>query len=87
MTDENYSKTSRAGRACAWALVLILACTALAAAFPVEESGESAMCKAAFSKCMGEAIVSGFFSAGATLFFYVSFCLIGWDFCQRYVEG
>jgi hypothetical protein len=82
-----YSKTSRTGRACAWALVLILACAALAAAFPVEASGEAAACKSAFSRCMGEAIVSGFFTAGATLFYYVSFCLIGWDFCQKYVQG
>ena len=80
-----YSKTSKAGRACAWALVLILACAALAAALSVDASGESALCKAAFSRCMGEAIVSGLFSAGATLFYYVSFCLIGWDFCQKYV--
>ena len=82
-----FSQIAKAGRACAWSLVLVLACAALAAAFPVEEGGEAASCKGAFSRCMGEAIVSGFFSAGATLFYYVSFCLIGWDFCQKYVMG
>jgi hypothetical protein len=36
---------------------------------------------------MGEAITTGLLSAGGALFYYVSFCLIGWDFCQRYVQG
>jgi hypothetical protein len=82
-----FSKIAGAWRACAWTLVLVLSCAALAAAFPVEEGGEAAVCTAALSRCVGEAIVSGLFSAGATLFYYVSFCLIGWDFCQRYLQG
>jgi hypothetical protein len=84
---KNISKTTKAGRVCACALVLILSCAALTAAFPVEDDAESSLCKAAFSRCMAEAIFSGLFSAGGTLFFYVSFCLIGWDFCQKYVQA
>jgi hypothetical protein len=46
---KNISKTTKAGRVCACALVLILSCAALTAAFPVEDDAESSLCKAAFS--------------------------------------
>jgi hypothetical protein len=35
---------------------------------------------------MGEAIVSSLLTGGGALFYHVSFCLIGWDFCQRYIQ-
>jgi hypothetical protein len=72
----------------ALALVFIMACAALApAAAPAEDDAEASLCKAAFSRCMGEAIVSGLLTGGGALFYYVSFCLIGWDFCQRYIQA
>jgi len=80
-----FSPFAKAGRVCAWTLVFALACAAVAPAVSANDSGEEARCKAAFSRCMGEAIVSGFFSGGSTLFYFVSFCLIGYDFCQKYV--
>jgi hypothetical protein len=81
------SLSKSAARISAGLLILSLALVMGAAASPFEDDAESALCKAAFSRCMGEAIVSGLLSAGGALFYYVSFCLIGWDFCQRYVEG
>jgi hypothetical protein len=67
-------------------LILSLSLIASAAAFPLEDDAESSACQAAFSRCMAEAIFAGLLSAGGAIFYYVSFCLIGWDFCKRYVE-
>jgi hypothetical protein len=81
------SLSKKVARISAGLLILSLALVMGAAASPLEVDAESGLCKAAFSRCMGEAIFSGLLSSGATLFYYVSFCLIGWDFCQKYVEG
>ena len=81
------SLSKSAVRISAGLLILSLALVIGAAASPLEEGAESSLCKEAFSKCMGEAIVTGLLSAGGALFYYVSFCIIGWDFCQKYVQG
>ena len=81
------SLSKSAARISAGFLILSLALAMTAAASPLEDDAGSSVCTAALARCMGEAIFSGLFSAGATLFFYVSFCLIGWDFCQKYVQG
>ena len=81
------SLSKSAARISAGLLILSLVLVTIAAASPLEEDSESALCKAAFSRCMGEAIVTSLLSSGGALFYYVSFCLIGWDFCQKYVEG
>jgi hypothetical protein len=81
------SLSTSAARISAGLLILSLALAMTAAASPLEEDAESSLCKAALSRCMGDAIFSGLFSSGATLFYYVSFCLIGWDFCQKYIQG
>lgn len=80
------SLSKSAARISAGFLILSLALAMTAAASPLEDDADSALCKGAFSRCMGEAIISGLFSSGATLFYYVSFCIIGWDFCQKYVQ-
>jgi hypothetical protein len=76
-----------AARISAGLLVLSLVLVTGAAGSPLANDAESTLCQSAFSKCMGEAIATGFLSAGGALFYYVSFCLIGWDFCQKYVQG
>jgi len=86
-----FHPTTRAARlgvgGLALALAFILACAALAPAAPAVDDAEASLCKAAFSRCMGEAIVASLLTGGGALFYQVSFCLIGWDFCQRYIEG
>jgi hypothetical protein len=37
-------------------------------------------------KCLAEAIVAGLFSLGASFAIFLSFCLVGYDFCERYIE-
>ena len=82
-----FHPTTKAARLATCGLVLILACAALSPAAPAAEDAEASLCKTAFSRCMGEAIVSSLLTGGGALFYHVSFCLIGWDFCQRYIEG
>ena len=81
------SLSKSAARIAAGFLILSLALVVTAPASPLEGDADSAICQAALSRCMGEAIFTGLLSSGATLFYYVSFCLIGWDFCQKYVQG
>jgi len=84
---KRFYPTTRAARLGACGLILILACAALAAAAaPSEDDAEASLCKTAFSRCMGEAIVTSLLTGGGALFYHVSFCLIGWDFCQRYIQ-
>jgi len=51
------------------------------------EDGESDICRKALAKCIAEAIVSGLLSMGATIVFFVSFCLVGYDFCLKYIDN
>jgi hypothetical protein len=80
------SLSKPAVRISAVVLILSLALVTGVAASPLTDDAESSLCMAALSRCMGEAIFAGLISAGGALFYYVSFCLIGWDFCRRYVQ-
>ncbi len=82
----NKFKRSWSGRVIALALmfaILGFICAPLPAA---EEESEASSCESAVLKCVSEAILSGLLSAGATLPIYLSFCLIGYAFCEKYVE-
>jgi len=50
------------------------------------DGSDSGYCEGIVLKCIGDALVSGFFSPGSALPIYLCFCLIGYSFCERYVE-
>jgi hypothetical protein len=75
---------SRKERISGWVLCLALACMLAAPLWPAE--AEAGLCKSVLTKCMGEAIVSGVLSGGTAFMYYATFCLVGYDFCQKYVE-
>ena len=77
---------SWSGRIIALALMFSIfgfVCAPLPAA---EEENEGSYCERAALKCVSEAVISGIFSQGATLPIFLSFCLIGYGFCEKYVE-
>ena len=77
---------SWSGRTIVLALVVSLAGFTLAGSLSAEEGSDSSFCERAALKCVSEAIISGLFSQGATLPIFLSFCLIGYGFCEKYVE-
>jgi len=77
---------SWSGRAIALVLTVSLVGFMLAASLSAEEENDSSYCERAALKCVSDAIISGLFSQGATLPIFLSFCLIGYGFCEKYVE-
>jgi len=77
---------SWSGRAIALALVVSLAGFMLVAPSSAEEGNDTSLCERAALKCVSEAIFSGLFSQGATLPIFLGFCLMGYGFCEKYVE-
>jgi hypothetical protein len=77
---------SWSGRAIALVLAVSLAGLTFAAPLAAEEENDSSYCERVALKCVSEAILSGLFSQGATLPIFLSFCLIGYGFCEKYVE-
>ncbi len=73
-------------RSLAMVLTVVLAWLIAAPAFAADEETEGSFCKAALKKCIAEAIISGLLSWGATIFLFASFCLVGYDFCVKYVD-
>jgi hypothetical protein len=69
------------------ALTLVAAILGVtAAAFAGEEEGEAAFCEKTVMRCFADAVASGFMTLGAALLPHLSFCLIGYSFCERFVE-
>jgi hypothetical protein len=77
---------SRLGRAMALALMVSWVGFSLAALPSAEDDNGSGYCERVALKCLAEAVVAGIFSQGATIPFFLSFCLIGYGFCEKYVE-
>jgi len=77
---------SWSGRAICLALVFSLAGFMLAGSLSAGEENDSSYCEGVALKCVSDAIISGLFSQGATLPVFLSFCLIGYGFCEKYVE-
>jgi hypothetical protein len=73
-------------RSLAMVLTVVLAWLIAAPTFAAAEEAEESFCKAAFNKCLAEAILSGLLSWGATIVLFATFCLVGYDFCVRYVD-
>ena len=74
------------GRAIVLALMISLGGFTLAASLSAEEENNSSYCERVALKCVSDAILSGLLSQGATLPVFLSFCLIGYGFCEKYVE-
>jgi hypothetical protein len=74
------------GRAVGAILIVSLAGLLLPAPSRADDGGDSGFCERIALKCIGDALVAGFFSPGAALPLFLSFCLIGYSFCERYVE-
>lgn len=70
----------------AMVLTVVLAWLIAAPAFAAEEETEESICLAALKRCLAEAIVSGLLSWGSTIVLFLSFCLVGYDFCVRYID-
>jgi hypothetical protein len=73
-------------RSLAMVLMVVLAWLIAAPAFAAGEESEESFCKRALNKCIAEAIISGLLSWGATIVLYAAFCLVGYDFCVKYVD-
>jgi hypothetical protein len=58
------------------------------AAGPVfsEAEAEKGLCEHVAMRCLADAIASGFLSLGASLVPQIAFCVVGYSFCERYVE-
>jgi len=82
----NPIKRSRSGRIIALALVLAILGWMSAPQAAAGEDGGSSYCERVALKCISEAVLSGIFTEGATLPVFLSFCLIGYGFCEKYVE-
>jgi hypothetical protein len=67
-------------------LTVVLAWLIAAPAFAAAEESEESLCKRALNKCIAEAILSGLLSWGATIVLFATFCVVGYDFCVRYVD-
>ncbi|MGA2587224.1 MAG: hypothetical protein ABSF88_09400 [Candidatus Aminicenantales bacterium] len=74
------------GRAIGAVLIVSLAGLLLSAPCRADDGSDSNFCERIVLKCLGDAIVAGFFSPSYGFPLYLSFCLIGYSFCERYVE-
>ena len=82
----NTMTRSWSGRAIALVLTVSLVGIMFAAPLSAEKENDSSYCERAALKCASDAIISGLFSQGATLPIFLGFCLIGYGFCEKYVE-
>ncbi|MCX6578254.1 MAG: hypothetical protein NTV82_17930 [Candidatus Aminicenantes bacterium] len=73
-------------RSLAVVMTVVLAWLIAAPAFAADEETEGSFCKRALNKCIAEAIISGLLSWGATIVLFATFCLVGYDFCVKYVD-
>jgi len=73
-------------RAVAMVLTVSLVWLIAAPSFAAGEETEETFCKTALKKCIAEAILSGLLSWGATIFMFAAFCVVGYDFCVRYID-
>jgi hypothetical protein len=74
-------------RSLAMVLTVVLAWLIAAPVFASDEETEASFCKMALKKCIAEAIISGLLSWGATIGLFAAFCLVGYDFCVKYVDN
>ena len=73
-------------RSLAMVLTVVLAWLIAAPAFAVDEETEETFCIRALYKCIADAIISGILSWGASVFLFAFVCVVGYDFCVRYID-
>jgi hypothetical protein len=56
------------------------------AAFAAADDAERGICMEALRRCLGEAIIPGLLGGIPALITALGFCLVGYDFCLRYVD-
>ncbi len=74
------------GRAVGWVLIVSFVWIMSAVHLTAEDATYADICGTVFLKCLAEAIIAGLFSLGSSFALFLSFCLVGYDFCERYVE-
>lgn len=73
-------------RSLALVLTVALAWLITGPAFLAAEESEESFCFQVLKKCLGDAILYGLLTMGVGFFVYLTFCLVGYDFCMRYVD-
>lgn len=74
------------GRAVGWVLIVTFVWVLTAVHLTAESASDGDFCERVLLTCVAEAIIAGLFSLGASFAMFLSFCLIGYDFCERYIE-
>lgn len=74
-------------RSLALLLTAAMAWLLIGPALAVAAVDEQDICRKAWTKCLAEAVISGLLSWGATIVFYLSFCIVGYDFCLKYIDS
>ncbi len=78
-------KLKRSERLVAFILAAAFLGTAAGPVLAMEEA-EKGLCETVARRCLADAITSGFLSMGASLAAQIAFCIVGYSFCERYVE-
>jgi hypothetical protein len=81
----NYLIKHRGQKILSWVLFSAFLFLATSAAF-AGESGES-ICSRAFNRCAGDALWAGLFSGMQSFITYMGACIVGYDFCVRYIQS
>ncbi len=73
-------------RSLALVLTAALAWLITGPAFAVGEDDEESICSQVLKKCFADAILYGLLTKSIGFIVYLTFCLVGYDFCMRYVD-
>jgi hypothetical protein len=73
-------------RSLALVLTAALAWLVTGPAFLAAEESEENFCFQVLKKCFGDAILYGFLTRGIGFVVYMTYCLVGYDFCMKYVD-
>jgi hypothetical protein len=73
-------------RVIAAALVVGLIWLTAGACLAAEDDAERGICMEALRRCLGEAIIPGLLGGIPALITALGFCLVGYDFCMKYVN-
>ena len=82
MFSKSFKKASRVASVVLAAVFLGMA----AGPAPAAEEAALGLCEKVVLECLGDAIASAFLSLGASLGPQIAFCLVGYSFCERFVE-
>jgi hypothetical protein len=70
-----------------FAILLVAGCLWSAGAVALAEDDEAMTrsCEEALSKCLGDSVWSGLFAGLLPTILFLEICLVGYEFCVRYV--